>query len=312
VKLTHTGAVDTGFGVNGRAYVPNPVATANDSCCGITLDSAGEIYLTGASYPGGTQNLKVAKLLSTGVLDANFGAMGYTVAQFGHSSTGNAAVIDNDGSVFVEGSVVTIDGGSASFHMALMHLDASGGVVTSFGTNGALLIDIGAVNIGGSIARDANGNFFVVGEAANANFMSQSFGVAKIDKNGNFVTAFGTGGKASFALSGGNAVANSVQVDKDGNLYVEGIGVISNNAYTEVMCIDGIAGTLIPTFGANGQATIDLLNGDYGGIGSALDPSGRLYIAALMGDPTSSTPNEFAAARLVATPTNEIFSGDFE
>jgi uncharacterized delta-60 repeat protein len=312
VKLTRAGAIDIGFGVNGRAYVPNPVTTANDSCCGITLDSDGDIYLIGASYPSGYQNLKVAKLLSTGVLDANFGMMGYTVANFGHSSTGNAAVIDSDSSVFVEGSVVTIDGGSASYHMALMHLDASGNVVTSFGTNGALLIDIGAVNLGAAIARDASGNFYLAGEVASANFLSQSFGVAKIDKNGGFVTDFGTGGKASFAIPAGNANANSVHVDKDGNLYVEGLATISNNAYTEVMHVDGAAGTLIPTFGTNGQATIDLLNGDYGGVGSALDPNGRLYVTALMGDPTSSTPNEFAAARLVTAPTNEIFSGSFE
>jgi hypothetical protein len=107
-------------------------------------------------------------------------------------------------------------------------------------------------------------------------------------------------------------VASSVQIDKDGNLYVGGSAVISNNAFTEVMHVDGTAGTLISSFGTNGQATIDLLNGDYAGVGSALDPSGRLYITASMGDPTSGTISEFAAARLITAPTNEIFSGDFE
>ena len=103
-----------------------------------------------------------------------------------------------------------------------------------------------------------------------------------------------------------------MQIDKDGNLYVTGSAVISNNAYTEVMHVDGIAGTLISTFGTNGQSATDFLNGDYGGVGGALDPNGRLYITASMQDPTSSTISEFAAARLVTAPTNEIFSGDFE
>jgi uncharacterized delta-60 repeat protein len=312
VKLTHSGAVDSTFGVAGRAYVPNAATTANESCCGITLGSGGVIYLTGASYPSGTQNLKVAKLTSAGVLDTNFGTMGVVVTVFGHSTSGNATIIDSDGSLFVEGSVVTIVDSSATFNMALMHFDSSGNVITGFGQNGALLIDIGAATLGGAMARDADGNFFLVGEAASANFSSQQLGVAKIDKTGNFVAAFGTSGKASFAVTGGAAVASSVQIDKDGNLYVTGSATISNNAYTEVMNVDGVAGTLIPTFGTSGQARIDFLNGDYAGIGSALDTNGRLYITASMGDPTSSTISEFAAARLVTAPTNEIFSGDFE
>src|SRR3984885_7341290 len=56
VKLTHTGAVDQTFGVSGRAYVPSANTTANESCCGITFGSGGVIYLTGASYPSGTQS----------------------------------------------------------------------------------------------------------------------------------------------------------------------------------------------------------------------------------------------------------------
>ena len=312
VKLTHTGAVDQTFGVGGRAYVPNATTTANESCCGITLGSGGVIYLTGASYPSGTQNLKVAKLTSAGVLDTNFGTMGVALEVFGHSTTGSTTIIDSDGSLFVEGSIVTIVSTTATFHMALMHFDSSGNVITGFGQNGALLIDIGAATIGGAMARDADGNFYLVGEVASANFSSQQFGVAKIDKNGDFVTGFGTGGKASIPVTGGAAVANSVQIDKDGNLYVAGSAVISNNAYTEVKHVDGAEGTLISTFGTNGQSTIDFLNGDYGGVGSALDPNGRLYITASMEDPTSSTISEFAAARLVTAPTNEIFSGDFE
>ena len=198
VKLTHTGAVDQTFGVSGRAYAPNATATANDSCCGITLGSGGAIFLTGSSYPSGTQNLKVAKLTSAGVLDSNFGTMGVAVMVFGHSTSGNATIIDSDGSLFVEGSIVTIVSTTATFHMALIHLDAFGQPVTTFGQNGALQIDIGAETLGGAMARDADGNFYLVGEAASANFSSQQFGVAKIDKDGNFVTDFGTGGKASF------------------------------------------------------------------------------------------------------------------
>jgi uncharacterized delta-60 repeat protein len=312
VKLTHAGVVDSSFGIGGRAYVPNATATANDSCCGITLGSGGEIYLTGASYPSGTQNLKIAKLTDAGILDTNFGTTGVVVTVFGHSTSGNAAIIDSDGSLFVEGSIVTVVDTTVTFHMALIHLDALGRAVTTFGQNGALQIDIGAETIGGAMARDADGNFYLVGEAASANFSSQQFGVAKIDKNGNFVADFGTGGKASFPVTGGFAAASNVQIDKDGNLYVAGSAAISNNAYTEVMHVDGAAGTLISAFGTNGQATVDLLNGDYAGIGSALDQNGRLYIAASMGDPTSGTISEFAAARLVTAPTNEIFSGDFE
>lgn len=312
VKLTHTGAIDTSFGVSGRAYVPNPVTTANDSCCGITLDSVDNIYLTGSTYPSGYQNLKIAKLTSAGVLDSNFGTMGFTVTQFGHSTSGDATIVDSDGSLFVVGGVVTIADSSATYHMALMRFDASGQVVTTFGQMGALLIDLGAETIGGAMARDAAGNFYVAGEATDASFTSQQFAVAKIDKNGNFVSGFGAGGKASFPVTGGIAIGESVQLDKDGNVYIGGLAVISNNAYTEVMQVDGTAGTLIPTFGTNGQTTIDLMNGDYGGVGAALDPNGRLYITARMGDPTSSTISEFAAARLVTAPTNEIFSGSFE
>lgn len=312
VKLTRTGAIDTTFGVNGRAFVPNPTSTANDSCCGITLGSGGEIFLTGASYPSGYQNLKIAKLTSTGQLDANFGTMGYTVTVFGHSTSANALIVASDGSLFVEGSIVTIVDSSAYFHMALMHFDSFGQVDTGFGQVGALQIDIGAETIGSALGSDAAGNFYVVGESASANFTMQQFAVAKIDKNGNYVSDFGTAGKASFAVTGGFAIPKSAQVDKDGNLYLTGLATISNNAYTEVMHVDGVAGTLIPTFGTNGQAQVDFLNGDYGGAAGALDPNGKLYVTALMGDPTSSTISEFVAARLVTAPTNEIFSAGFD
>jgi uncharacterized delta-60 repeat protein len=90
VRLNHTGAIDNGFGANGRALVASNTAN-NESCCGIAVSAAGSVFLTGATVISGQQTLKVAKLTSAGQPDGTFGSGGIALALF-RNSTNSVAV----------------------------------------------------------------------------------------------------------------------------------------------------------------------------------------------------------------------------
>ncbi len=305
MRLMHAGTRDASFGTNGVALVDNPT-TNNDACCGIALDSSGALFLVGSTISNGKQQMKLAKLTSAGCI-ANFGTAGYTYIGFnGNTTTGVAVIPDGSGNIFVASSI-QITGG---INMALVQFDSAGDLDSGFHSMGASYANVTGFDLSANMARDKNGNFFIVGRTG---LTTTAIGIAKFDKTGTLVDAFGTHGTKSLSLPGKSTTfANDVKIDGDGNLY---LAITTNGTSTTltpgIAAVDGATGALMSTFGNGGFVTADVPNVSYGGKSVALDPTHqRVCLASERGDLT--TPANFAVACFVASTVNAIFSSNFE
>jgi uncharacterized delta-60 repeat protein len=308
LKLTHAGARDFGFGVNGVALVDNPTMS-NDGCCGIALDSGGSIYLAGTTVIDTQQQMKIAKLTPGGGV-ASFGSDGYTTAVFRNSSNAVGLIPDISGDVYVVAGVST---STPSFNvdMALVDFNSGGNLNVGFHSGGASYADINYIDLPSAIVRDGNGNFYIVGETEAG--ITISLGIAKFDKNGSLVAAFGTNGVEAISLpSYREVLGTGAALDSDGNLYVVGGTVGTGGIVTALMMVDGQTGALMPGFGnGNGFVTVDFGNDVYTGESVVLDPARqRVCVSAERGD--LQTPAQFAVGCFQSSPANEIFSSAFE
>jgi uncharacterized delta-60 repeat protein len=310
IKLAANGQVDTNFGTNGRAIVASS-SPGNESCCSIAIDADGAIYLVGAAYVSGIQTMKVARLTSAGQTDTTYGTLGIALILFNHSTNATAAFPDANGNLYVQGTVTSVAGGTSSVDMALIQLDHSGQPVTAFGEMGAAYAGFSSTALSANMARDVNGNFYLVGETVGADHIHFDFAVAKLDASGDPVAAFGSSGRAIVPIAGSNggSTAFNVVLNADNNLYITGTTVASNMVLTAVVALNGDDGTALAGFGTNGQAVVNISSGLYGGVGACLDSSGRLDVVA---NDDLMSPADFAAIRLETLPANTIFSSGFE
>jgi uncharacterized delta-60 repeat protein len=310
IKLAANGQVDSNFGTSGRAIVASS-SPGNESCCSIAIDGDGSIYLVGAAYVSGVQTMKVARLTSAGQTDTTYGTLGIALVLFNHSTNATAAIPDANGNLYVQATVTSVVGGTVGIDMALVQLDHSGQPVTSFGTMGAAYAGFTSTALSANMARDVNGNFYLVGETVGADHIHYDFAVAKLDASGNAVTAFASTGRAIVPISGSNdgSTAFNVVLNADSNLYITGTTVASNMVLTAVVALNGDDGTALTGFGTSGQAVINISGGLYGGVGACLDSSGRLDVVA---NDDLMSPADFAAIRLETLPANTIFTSGFE
>ena len=110
LKLDATGAPDTGFSADGKAYLN---LGGSDRADGMRIDSSGRILLGGRSVPlAGDSTLAVARLLSDGSPDASFSADGSTLTDVGPGDdNGLDIALDSTGRILASGYNGPFSGG---------------------------------------------------------------------------------------------------------------------------------------------------------------------------------------------------------
>jgi uncharacterized delta-60 repeat protein len=146
VALTAAGAVDTSFGVAGKAVVD--MAGGSDFATSILLRPDGSILLAGnATWPGTGLDMQVVRLLAGGAIDTSFGTGGKVRIDFaGRTDTAQAMVLVGAGAserLYVAGSA-QLTTSALSTDFAVAALDGTGALVPGFGTGGKATADLGA------------------------------------------------------------------------------------------------------------------------------------------------------------------------
>ncbi len=126
VRLNADGSLDTTFGTAGKVVVP---MGTNDSSYTIALQTDGKIILSGFTNNGGTNDIVVARLTTTGALDSSFGTGGKVVISNPSTDDYNFdATVQLDGKILLAGSV--INAGNEDY--LLIRLNSDGSIDTTF------------------------------------------------------------------------------------------------------------------------------------------------------------------------------------
>jgi uncharacterized delta-60 repeat protein len=310
-KLDLNGQLVNSFGDAGRKTIDIGNATI-DYVFALAIDATGNIHVVGAGNVAVLANsdFAVVKLDPNGNLVTGFGNGGKALVDFGgQGDMAYAAVLDAAGNLYLSGTVRYNNG--TTVDMGIAKLDATGNLVTGFGSGGKVSIDFGAIDAGNALARGGDGSLYLAGSAEGppGHF---NMAVAKLDRNGLPVAGFGTAGKKILDLpSATSSVVNGVVSDSDGNVYLAGSGSYAAPAFMDftVAALDP-QGNLRGAFGNGGVRRVDFAGNTDVGYAALLDNSGHLTLGGFAASELSS--NDMAVARLLVTRADRVFVNGFD
>ena len=203
------------FSADGNTHVDTTLDFFNgtDIAHAIVLQSDGKALIVGtvrepACQEGSTlDDFGIARfdVSSTPFLDTSYNATGMASFDFGNSQDDSAfdAYINNADEVVMTGASVHPTGNQTDF--AALKIDSSGTLITGFGTNGLLVVDIDGDGTGTSnqstgttVASDSSNNLYFGIYTGISNFDTVIY---KTDANGSVDNTYGTSGQATFGLS---------------------------------------------------------------------------------------------------------------
>jgi uncharacterized delta-60 repeat protein len=299
-ELSSTGHPVTTFGSGGSAFIDfKAIGVGVPS--GIAVDASDNVYITGTTDTAGTRDFIVVKLNAAGQPVSTFGTAGRVLVDFGtHADYGGGILMDTAGNVVLAGETDTASGAS---DMALVKLDSTGHLVTSFGTGGKTQVHITDRNSGyAAIAQDASGNLYASGYAA-PDGQAPYLAVSKLDPNGHLITTFGDTGTRVLEPYGSSAYG--LDVDSLGDVFVLG-GV---GAFTAIE-LDS-AGRNVAEFGVNGVKNFCFTCDRDTPVALLLDGNTHVYVVGYT-EPTSGPPEVIAVAKLNVSVPDKIFNNGFE
>lgn len=223
-RLTTAGAIDTTFGSSGSVTVTP--GTVGDSARGIAVSSS-RIYVGGTTLVGGGSsvgNFAIVAYSLDGVLDPSFGISG--VATFDFETAFPGATRDDTvySMTLNSSSQIVLSGTStdtAGTRLATAVFSSAGVLDTSFGTNGASLVQVEKtisgtltdLSVTGGLLKTTGSSYLIAANAATTPLSSVV--IVKLTSAGTLNTAFATGGMTFLAngslLTEANASALSGQ-----------------------------------------------------------------------------------------------------
>ncbi|MGH2835810.1 MAG: PKD domain-containing protein [Solirubrobacteraceae bacterium] len=287
LEFTQSGRLDTAFNSTGV----HKLDLATDTIPGgMTIDSGGNIVLTGAAGSSTSdEHFFAARLTSSGTLDPGFGANGVAhPAIVGTSNTEGTDVIaqSNGDLVFtVAGATLLSDPA-----FALLRLDGDGAPDSSFGLGGLAVAQVSTgtpqASEAFSLVATSDGGYAVTGFGVGGELSVPSIAVAEFSLGGQLDTSFGTGGSTISEGGAIGSVGTGILTQPDGKLLVTApdlSGLMGPTGLSTTILRLDANGTPDPNFGGAGLVSLatppDVALSI--GLGSALTPDGNLVVTGL-------------------------------
>ncbi len=321
VRAALPGDLDPSFSGDGMLTEDIGCALSGSTLMSVKLlrDLQGSLYTTGfcstaaAGSSQGNTAIKIIKLDANGNRVTSFGHGGIAMIDTTDFDTANAAALDGNGNMIIVGSTILFDPQPVeSFGIWKVSCD-SGALVASFGNNGAKILPMHNYSRAFAVLLDGAGQIYVGGQAGTPDAV---FALAKLDGNGNLVSAFGIGGMATFGTAA-NSFSNveSMALDSSGHLFLAGethSNATGANYDFAIVKIDAVSAAPNIAFGNNGLRTFDLGNNDDDFLNAALlDGSGNIYLGGGTSTPISDTVSIFVSAVVKLDAATGTFVGTF-
>lgn len=276
------GTLDSSFGVGGKVF-NGPVA---GRAWAVALQADGKIVVAGDQYVDNSQSdfgdILVARYNANGSLDTGFASSGSRTFDLanGTDQARNVA-IQTDGKIVLSGVPVQNTGVEPT---VLARLDANGGLDSTFGTGGTLIIS--TARVGHALALQPDGKLLLAGGTMGA---PSSFALVRLNTDGSYDGGFGNGGAVTVSIthptSGIGDRGTSLALLPDGRIYVAGIAGSIN--YDFGLARFTAAGALDTSFAGTGSMVVDFNGLEDGAESIALEPDGKIVLGGYA-TPTSS------------------------
>jgi uncharacterized delta-60 repeat protein len=297
VRLTPAGVLDSGFSGDGvQTFNFGSQAQAR----AVVIQDDGGIVVVGDAL--NQTAIAVARLTSTGELDASFDVDGMATFDFNFGDDrGWDAVVQEDGRILVVGSAsVGVD-----TVFAVLRLLSDGSLDTSFGFGGggAAAVDFGADSLGRAIALQPDGKVVVAGLTGSPTAIA----IARLTSAGVLDTSFSGDGKAVFG-SNPDSAAWDVALMGDGRIMV--VGSLTFDGFDKLVLMRfGADGELDLSFGG-GTGWVPYLDDGSFGRGLVIQPNDRRIVAA--GFVENSLTEVFMKVIRIIGDENLVFAAGFE
>jgi uncharacterized delta-60 repeat protein len=209
------GKLDSTFGSEGVVTTDfGSAALGRD----VLLQPDGKIVVVGLVQSAGiSDGFALARYEADGTLDETFGSGGEVMTGLGSYSGGTAAVLQPDGNIVAGGFARA----SGTGDFVLLRYDATGGLDTTFGSEGQVTTDfVGTSDFIVDLALQADGKIVATGGSETTH--GQRFALARYDPDGSLDRSFGNDGKVRTGFGDDICWATSLVLQKNGKIVVGG------------------------------------------------------------------------------------------
>jgi uncharacterized delta-60 repeat protein len=270
----YPGELDKTFGSSGKVNVG--IVGYYDIAKQVALQNDGKIVVVGygkeslASFKG----ISMARYLSNGELDLDFGDYGIVVAKVSdREGEAHSIAIQKDGKIVVTG--YSISSSTNNEEITLARFNVSGNIDNTFGKRGVVITSISSQkDIGECVAVQSDGKVVVVGTTDHK--PTTDIVLVRYDENGSIDYNFGIGGIVITDIKSSMDIGKSLVIQSDGKMIVSGFTYIINKFFMTLLRYDSY-GVLDPTFGNSG-IVITEINGRRGKMDLALQSDGKIIL----------------------------------
>jgi len=232
-----------------------------------------------------------------GTLDESFGDGGVAVLSFGNNTVdADAIAIQSDGKIVLAGAWSTAKG------FAVLRLNPSGSLDATFGSGGVVEKSVGGVSpVSRAVGIQADGKIVVAGFVIFAGTGYDAV-VMRFLPDGSPDNTFGAGGVAITDIDSHDDQALALSLQPDGRIILAGQTLSNDLTTSDMLFVRYLSnGSLDPTFGLGGIATVDLRGTT--DIARAVALSGGKIVAAGTSRDPASSRTDIGVVRLDANGT---------
>lgn len=217
VRYNANGTLDSSFGSAGK--VITLVGATSDTATAVAVQSDGKLVLAGGCSNGTNDDFCAVRYNANGTLDSSFGGSGKVFTAVGTGLDDATSLgLQPDGKIVLAGSCYT--GANADF--CAVRYNSNGALDTTFGSAGKVVTAISAGNdLAQTLALQPDGKLVLAGRCFNGT--DDDFCALRYTAHGTLDPTFGSGGRVTTPVSGGNDdVANAIALQPDGKLVLAG------------------------------------------------------------------------------------------
>lgn len=281
LRYNQNGTLDSQFGTGGVVDIDPGLYSTIDS---LAVAQDGKI-LVGLHDQNGA---RIFRLDAAGTRDASFGTAGEV--NLGTSIFGVHLALAPDESIIVaekknsDPPGTAYPGGNVPYDLAVQHFRHDGAADLTFGVHGETDVQLGGIAEPSAVAVQRDGRIVVVGSLLHGalNNSPPSGFVTRFNPHGSLDTAHGAGG----IFQSPDVLPASVALTRNGRIVIGGMAPVGGQVGVERLTSSL---KLDKSFGSAGKTIVDLharytLSGEM-----AVQPDGKVVLAATIGDGTTPT-----------------------